>query len=282
MMALKIRVSVLLAALLVSTIALACFSVIQAQSMVPKVPKIEESGVSIPEFTIKYLDGSYDVPTSTSTDPFTEQSITNPGQHIQNQSLQVTIKNPTAEPSGYLYYEVRMKGYYSSEWRNISHVEADYDSESTILLYALEGNNASSRFGADLKLSSTWGIADFQVQAQIWVNEQSNDLFGTWIMVPWVSTAWSDTQRVRFDNGSYSISTLPDETATFPSISPSTVPTLPPTTPAPTQSGANSDVFQLPLLEFAFILLGIVVVLLVAVVALLSRKIRVLERKIAK
>jgi hypothetical protein len=280
-MALKAAISVWIAVLLFSTIALACFGAAEAQSSIPKVPKTEESGVSIPEFTIKYLDGSYDIPSSTSTDPFTGQPVTNPGQHVQNESLQITIKNPTVRPTGYLYYEVHMKGYFSTEWRNISHVEADYDSEFTTLLYALEGNNAQGHFGARLKMSSFNGVADFQVQAQIWVNEQSDDIFGTWVMVPYVSTAWSDTQRVSFDNGSVSISTLPSETAAFPSTSPSTVLTLSSTTPVPTQSGANSNVFQLSWLESALIFLGVVVALLFVVVAILSRKIRVLERKLA-
>ncbi len=38
----------------------------------------------IPEFSVKFVDGSYDIPASTSIDPFTGQAVTNPTQHINN------------------------------------------------------------------------------------------------------------------------------------------------------------------------------------------------------
>lgn len=51
---------------------------------------------SVPEFTLKYVDNSYDVPssTTTTTDPYTgEQTITTePGYHVANETIEVTIK----------------------------------------------------------------------------------------------------------------------------------------------------------------------------------------------
>ncbi len=61
---------------------------------------------SIPEFTVHYADRSNDVPANTSIDPFTGKTVTNPAQHIENQTI---------SSSDYLYYEIRMKGHFSQE-----------------------------------------------------------------------------------------------------------------------------------------------------------------------
>ena len=52
---------------------------------------------SVPEFTLKYVDNSYDVApkTTSSTDPYTGKvtSTTIQGYHVQNRSVEIIIKN---------------------------------------------------------------------------------------------------------------------------------------------------------------------------------------------
>ena len=139
---------------------------------------------SVPEFTLKFIDNSYTVPTTTTTttDPYTgKQAVTTQtGYYIQNASLQISIKNQTIDSSD-LYFDVRMRGNFSEVWDDIAHVEANPYFEYTVLTYGLEGNNASGNFGGHLKISPFGGIADFQVQAQGWDNVQQDDVFGTWL-----------------------------------------------------------------------------------------------------
>jgi hypothetical protein len=72
---------------------------------------------SIPEFTLKYVDYSYDVPpeATTTTDPYTNETITAtiPGYHVENKTIQATINNNI----GASYYNFRYKGHYENEWR---------------------------------------------------------------------------------------------------------------------------------------------------------------------
>jgi hypothetical protein len=50
---------------------------------------------SVPEFTVRYVDLSYDVPTTTSIDQYTGKTITNQGYHMENRTIQITIEiNP--------------------------------------------------------------------------------------------------------------------------------------------------------------------------------------------
>jgi hypothetical protein len=70
----------------------------------------------IPEFTLQYVDYSYDVPpkTTTTIDPYTNETITTtiPGYHVENKTIQATIKNNI----GASYYNFRYKGRYTDEW----------------------------------------------------------------------------------------------------------------------------------------------------------------------
>jgi len=205
---------------------------------------------SIPEFLITYKDDSYDIQASTSIDPFTGKTLTNPAQHIQNETIQIAIKNQTI-PFGFLYYDVRIRGPFSGNWTDIAHVQANPFSEYTVLTYALEGNNASGNFGGNLKISSSGGIVEFQVQAQVWHYEQSDGLFKTWYLVLADSSDWSGTTTVTFTNGLASISTSSNQTGVSPStqlpssspLNSSPVPPLQTPTNTPIQSVSGSPLF---------------------------------------
>jgi hypothetical protein len=72
---------------------------------------------SVPEFTLKYVDYSYDVPpkATITTDPYTNETLTTtiPGRHVENKTIEATINNNI----GASYYNFRYKGRYENEWR---------------------------------------------------------------------------------------------------------------------------------------------------------------------
>jgi hypothetical protein len=79
---------------------------------------------SVPEFTVKYVDYSFDVPPKYGIDQYTGQNITiQSGYHVDNRSIEFTIKNQqftsNKDSSGNainLYYNFRFKGSYGESW----------------------------------------------------------------------------------------------------------------------------------------------------------------------
>ena len=216
-------------ALLFSTLAVAVlFGTVHAQP-------------SVPEFTLQYVDYSYDIPpkTTSTTDPYTNETITTtiPGRHVENKTIEATINNNI----GASYYNFRYKGTYEKEW-------SYYPFGPSSLGYMLpdafgvpyQASNSSytvaalpSYFFKDIRAG---GEVDVQVQA----------LFGDFRAEPYVhlvplpaptydfyfvgtKSDWSETQTI----------TIGESQTTTPS--PATTPTPPPTSsPPPTPySGAR-------------------------------------------
>ena len=71
---------------------------------------------SVPEFTLKQVDNSYNVaPTTTSTtDPYTNKTTTTtiPGYHVENKTIEAVITNNL----GASYYNFRYKPHYIENW----------------------------------------------------------------------------------------------------------------------------------------------------------------------
>lgn len=106
------RISKTFAFLLKIIIAISCLSLLAvkpANAQSTPTP-------SVPEFTLRYVDKSYDVASTTtsSTDPYTSNITTTtiPGRHVSDQTIEVTIKNDL----GASYYDLRYKGHYSDTW----------------------------------------------------------------------------------------------------------------------------------------------------------------------
>jgi hypothetical protein len=173
---------------------------------------------SVPEFTVKFADYSYDVPASTSIDPYTGKTVNNPAQHIENKTLQISIKNQTIQSTEHLYYQIRMKGHFQPEWSNISYIQANPHSEYTVLTYALGGNNASGNFDSRLEEISSGDTLDFQVQAQIWHYVPSDDFYsqfgGGWLFRMSDYSDWSNTQTITISESQ--TPTPSPETTPFP------------------------------------------------------------------
>ena len=100
------------------------FGTVQASTGASGIPK-----PSVPEFTVKLVDSSYDVPTTYSTDPYTGEKITHPGYRVESRTIEIRIKNVPFTPfeiengsntyTAQFYYNIRWKGHYEEEWHEV-------------------------------------------------------------------------------------------------------------------------------------------------------------------
>lgn len=157
------KLSAVILSLLLVTILLGLAAVeTQAESTLDNLP--------MPEFTVKLASHPYDVPTTYTIDEYTGQKITNPGFHVENQSIEVWIRNNLLLPSycdgekAQYYYDVRVKGHFGENWNKL-------------YLYAPEGydsGNLPPQSSSDytiLALPADYPYnaqLDFQVQTLLW------------------------------------------------------------------------------------------------------------------
>jgi hypothetical protein len=175
-----------------------------------------------PEFTAKYTDYSYDIPTttSTSTDPFTGKQIitTNNGYHVDNRTVILVIKNQQintvdqANPLS-LYYYVRFKGHYEnneSDWMYLpKELKYGYgpasNSSESVWYYTL--NSLASQYY--LYFSDNSEI-DFQVQAFIGNQTLSTVGLGGHYVFTGEGSNWSKTQTVTIKNSNSQTPSVPE------------------------------------------------------------------------
>ncbi len=199
---------------------------------------------SVPEFTVKYVDYSYDVPPTYGIDQYTGKNVTiSEGYHIDNRSIEFTIKNqqftPYTDPNGNsikLYYDFRYKGNYGEVWtyypldsngRSVFHYGGIFV-EVTPTAYAASNSTytvlllTSSLLGTGYSQTLPDGVqVNFQVQALVGhfvVNE-----YGYYILTG-ESSDWSNTQTVTI--GETSTSPNPTQSPTN-TISPTPTPSVP-------------------------------------------------------
>jgi hypothetical protein len=134
---------------------------------------------SVPEFTLKFVEHSFDVAPTTTIDPYTGKNVTiQAGYRVQNRSIEVIIKNqpftPYEDSNGNyidLYYNVSSKGHYENNWyyyppylRQLPIIALDND--YTVLSFGLDVyyNDQYAFWLGDI---SAGGQVDFQVQALV-------------------------------------------------------------------------------------------------------------------
>jgi len=163
---------------------------------------------SVPEFTLKLADHSYDVPpsTTTTTDPYTGKQtvITHPGYHVQNRTIEVTIKNQQFTPYSidnqhtiYLFYNVSYKGHYAGDW--MYYPSGSYGRNSNA---ATRIPQSTSDYTVVPFSAPTEGQMDFRVQTQIGYYTESQLYyalpgapFSIYTFIGEVS-GWSNTQTI--------------------------------------------------------------------------------------
>ncbi len=238
---------------------------------------LSASKPSVPEFTLKYIDRSYDTKPAYSIDPYTGQSvITDPSHHIKNQTIEITIKNqpfsPSKDASGNwtsLYYDISFKGHYENEWDSFPHrpnhgyVSAS-SSDYTII-----------SFGHDqLGDVSVGGQIDVQVVALIG-HDNEFAVFGTFgegreFYFTGEASDWSSIQTVTIGDESPVSSTMPSPSAT--NTDPSVLPSQD-LSATPLQPNTQSNViFGLGLEQVAIVVLVVLVAVLAAAFVYAYRK----------
>ena len=156
---------------------------------------------SVPEFTVKFVDNSYDVSTYYSVDPYTGENVTHEGYHVLKRSIKLSIKNQNFTPydsDGFtvnFYYNVRIKGYYSESFSELYNPSDGYlkqsNSEYTYLSIPAEDYPSNAK-------------VDVQVQAMIGYCHRIQGTTDKGFSFPWVFTGetsgWSETKTITIEN----------------------------------------------------------------------------------
>ncbi len=260
-----------------------------------------QSTPCVPQFTLKYVDYSYDVQPVYTTNPYNGKTEIKEGGHrVYKQYVEVWVKNPSfqkfIDASGHkivLGYAVRWKGHYGNEWVNATYSEyiLSSGSEYTVISFAF-GDDANDGSHYWLRgLISTGDQLDFQVAAFIGyysiISHERLPMFGSearsYPVFTGQTSDWSSEQTILLNNSAPAVSPDPayapidaylsgdNSPTSTPTPEPTTTATLTPTkTPTiiPSPTSANSN-FQLN--QSTLIAIGIVAVV-VAVVSLIYFK----------
>jgi hypothetical protein len=196
---------------------------------------------SVPEFTVTLVAHPYDVPPTTTTtiDQYTGKEIvtTTPGYHVENKSIEITIKNqpfnPYTDAEGHLinlYYNVRFKGHFgqNSDWKELYPYEAIRNGESGT--YHQNPPQSSSEhtvisFPAEFPDDA---VVDFQVQTM----EGFYTEWAPFTAIPIIawrftgeSSDWSNTQTLTIGENQTPVPS--PEITPMPTASPAATPTPP-------------------------------------------------------
>ncbi len=228
---------------------------------------------SIPQFTAKFVDHSYYIPTTSSIDPYAGQNVSHLGHTVENKTIEIAIINQPYTPytdtngTATFYYDIRVKGHYANNWTELYNPESDYlkrsNSDYTVVSYTI-GENAPYPI---LNEVSARGQVDFQVQALLGYTHRgyNPNAINQLDMFPWVfdgeTSDWSNTQTVTMDANA---STPPSGTSTLPSQNPIVTP-LQPNTGSDILAGSSW-------VTVTIILSCVIVVLWVFVVVFLRRR----------
>jgi len=193
---------------------------------------------SVPEFTVKAVEHPYDVPTTYSTDPYTGETITHEGRHVENKSIEIWIKNqpftPYDDAEGHevnLYYNVRVKGHFEEDW---STPKTYSESESA---ERIPQSNSEYTVLSLVNYYNPKAQVDYQVEAIVGHFYTAYYPPGHSIQFPYTefqvdeTSGWSSTQTLTFSESQ------------TPTPSPETTPT-----PTPPNMGPTSPPNHEPLL----------------------------------
>jgi hypothetical protein len=173
---------------------------------------------SVPEFTVKLVEESYDVPTTYSIDPYTGENVTHPGHHVYDRTIELSIKNQPStsytDADGYyqLYYNVRRKGHFEENWTTLysytdsspDSLQLQSDSEYTTLWYSAGYSpNAQIDFQVEAILGHHYHYYTYNRVFGVMVASDRFGVVGT--------SGWSDTQKLTIPAPSPAPTSTPKE-----------------------------------------------------------------------
>jgi hypothetical protein len=218
---------------------------------------------SVPEFTIKSTEHSYDVPPIYGIDQFTGQNITiQEGAHYQWETLDFTIRNQQVISGYSLYYNIQYKGQFTINWTELYHAGTYIQQQSgqySTIPFLLSGSLPPSQGDIYRLVIPAGPTVDFQVEALEGETSRGSTQFASGDIFNGEPSGWSNTQTITISDNSTANS------GTSPSSSPNS-------TTTPQQPDAQKGVlFGISWEQVALILLGITVIVL-AFALLFSRK----------
>ena len=175
---------------------------------------------SVPQFTVKLVDSSYDVPPIYTTDPYTGEPTTKPGYRIENNTIEITIKNqpftPYTDTNGityYLYYTVQSKGRFGEDWQNWGstvQIKNPYGGGFVSSPEYLQGSIVSGSANG----YTNGAQVDFRVEAIIghYVPDSPDHMFPQYWFEVDVSSGWSNVQTITITSET---SSSPSQTTTW-------------------------------------------------------------------
>ncbi len=153
---------------------------------------------SVPEFTVKYMDNSYSVPTTYSKDPYTGEEIPNPEHIADNRTIEVIIKNQAVS----CMYNIRVKGHFAENWSEYGIFSPSdglpYASGSeftTLSFRSNDGKYYEGRYTARF-YAPTGSQMDFQVMALVGDYEEQIYVIGRYYRFVGEKSDWSKTQTI--------------------------------------------------------------------------------------
>jgi hypothetical protein len=236
------------------------------------------ASVSKPEFTLQYVDRSYDVPVTYtySTEPYTGQQIAHSsgGYHVDNRTIEITIRNQPFTPyldadnhTVELFYNVRSKGHFE-DWASSSGGGGATGLHSSTSGYTVISINIQNWNGV-----RDGGQIDFQVEAITGYPASDANYCGSIHFTTIEESGWSNTQTITVGNSSTATPTQPAYTSwPTPTASPNPTATASPDqnpTATPIQPDTQTGVLfgfdweQTALIVAAVAIAGFVVALVV-------------------
>jgi hypothetical protein len=225
------------------------------------------SAPSVPEFTVKQVDRSYDVPTTYSTNQYTGETITNPGYHVQNRTIDVIIKNQPFSPSTVegnttgLFYNVQAKGSFE-DWSNSlysdSHNKYAFAASTSgytivTIIMGSDGWYPSDGSQVDIRAQAVTGYSYY-----VWSLGGGPIPIGTQFRLL-AASDWSNTQTITIGSG--------NATTSQPTMQPTQNPAE-----TPIQPSTQPDVMSGLTWKDAVIVVACAVIVALAVALVLSRK----------
>lgn len=221
---------------LVLVVVLLSLSAIGAFAETEYIPK-----PAIPEFTVKFVDNSYDVAAHNCTDPYSGKITEQSSYHVYNARIDIAIKNQAFTPyilpgdfgpTVHLMYNIRMRGHFGEDWNPLTYQSDGYLSAS---------NSDYTFFSFPWQPHDDPTQADFQVEAMI--GYVSHNPAGMGWFFNGTESGWSNIQTITIPGLYPSLPSSPPPAST---PDPTTEPT---TTPNQVTAPTTNDTSQSPGLE---------------------------------
>jgi len=240
---------------------------------------------SVPEFTAKYVDRSYDTQPTYGLDQYTGKTvITKPSEHVDNRTIEITIKNqlfaPFTDQNGNninLLYNVQYKGAFGENWTSMfgerSEWAGTFDPYGT---YGYPPQDSSSQY-TTISYSLPWNIVDGQMDIQVEALKgyTSRTIDPSRAHIIWAvfeytfygeESEWSNTQTVTIGEASTSTPNPTSPTISTPTSTPNN------STSAPSTNGNQTkvnDTVPLTTSLTPFLLVTIILVVIIAILLFL-------------